>query len=101
VNEKRILRLMTIYQKPDTSRPAKGHKTYPYLLGGLGIDRPNQVWCADTNYRGIKCGCYGWPYTRDFHQPTHVVTRDCNSFDLPIQGGGLLVDRAELGRHVR
>jgi hypothetical protein len=39
----RLMRLKPIYQKPDTSRPAKGHKTYPYLLGGLRIDRPNQV----------------------------------------------------------
>ena len=52
VNEKRIrrlmrlMRLMPIYQKPNTSKPAKGHKTYLYLLGGLRIDRPNQVWCA-------------------------------------------------------
>ena len=44
VNEKRIrrlmrlMRLMPIYQKPNTSKPAKGHKTYPYLLGGLRID---------------------------------------------------------------
>lgn len=49
VNEKRIRRLMRlmgltpIYQKPNTSRPAKGHKTYPYLLRGLRVDRPNQV----------------------------------------------------------
>ena len=47
VNQKRIrrlmrlMRLMPIYQKPDTSRPAKGHKTYPYLLGGLRVERPN------------------------------------------------------------
>ena len=44
----RLMRLMPIYQKPDTSRPAKGHKTYPYLLGGLRVERPNQVWCAVT-----------------------------------------------------
>ncbi len=49
VNEKRIRRLMRlmglmpIYQKPNTSRPAKGHKTYPYLLRGLRVERPNQV----------------------------------------------------------
>ena len=50
VNETRIRRLMRlmglmpIYQKPNTSRPAKGHKAYPYLLRGLRVDRPNQVW---------------------------------------------------------
>ncbi|MEO3388284.1 hypothetical protein [Mesorhizobium sp. CAU 1741] len=39
----RLIRLMPIFQKPDASRPAKGHKTYPHLLGGLRVDRPNQV----------------------------------------------------------
>lgn len=37
----RLMRLIPIFQKPDTSRPAKGHKTYPYLLGGLRVERPN------------------------------------------------------------
>tara|TARA_Y100000815_G_scaffold174026_1_gene158353 strand:+ start:2005 stop:2139 length:135 start_codon:yes stop_codon:yes gene_type:complete len=44
VNQKRIRRLMPIYQKPNTSKPAMGRKTRPYLLGGLRVDRPNQVW---------------------------------------------------------
>ena len=39
----RLMRLMPIYQKPDTSRPAKGHKTYFYLLGGLRVELTNQV----------------------------------------------------------
>jgi len=59
VNKKRIRRLMRlkpIYQKPDTSKPAKGHKTYPYLLGGLRIDRTNQVWCADFTYLPMRKG---------------------------------------------
>ena len=48
VNYKRIRRLILIYQKPDTSRPAKGHKAYLCLLGGLHVKRPNTVWCANV-----------------------------------------------------
>ncbi|MBK8438068.1 MAG: hypothetical protein IPL38_00660 [Rhodobacter sp.] len=56
MNEKRIRRLvrlmglMPIYQKPNTSKPAKGHKIDPYLLRGLRVGRPDQVWCADITY---------------------------------------------------
>ncbi len=62
MNEKRIRRLMRlmglmpIYQTPNTSKPAKGHKTYPYLLRGLQVARPNQVWGADITYIPMKRG---------------------------------------------
>lgn len=56
VNRKRIQRLMrilgieAIYPKPNLSRPAPGHQIYPYLLRGVEIVRPNQVWSADITY---------------------------------------------------
>ena len=56
VNRKRVQRLMglmgleVIYQRPHTSRPALGHRTYPYLLRALAIERVNQVWAADITY---------------------------------------------------
>jgi putative transposase len=56
VDRKRVQRLMrllglaAIYQRPNTSKPAAAHKIYSYLLGGLAIERVNQVWCSDVTY---------------------------------------------------
>jgi len=56
VNRKRVRRLMrimgirAIYRRPRTSTPAPGHKIYPYLLSGMEITRPNQVWATDITY---------------------------------------------------
>ena len=46
----RTMRLQAIYRRPRTSKPGPGHKVYPYLLGGMEITRPNQVWAADITY---------------------------------------------------
>jgi putative transposase len=43
----RLMRLVPIYQEPNTSKKHPAHKIYPSLLKGLTITRPNQVWCAD------------------------------------------------------
>ncbi|MCP3925399.1 MAG: IS3 family transposase [Desulfobacterales bacterium] len=56
VNLKRIRRLMrlmdiaAVYPKPKLSKPSKEHEIYPYLLKGVNITRPNQVWCTDITY---------------------------------------------------
>src|ERR1700737_3782446 len=46
----RLLRLVAIYQRPNTSQRAAAHKIYPYLLVGISIARVNQVWCSDITY---------------------------------------------------
>jgi hypothetical protein len=48
-----------VYRRPSTSKPAPGHKIYPYLLRKLQIVKPNQVWATDVSYipmaRGFVC----------------------------------------------
>jgi putative transposase len=39
-----------IYRRRNTSKPAPGHKIYPYLLRGVKVERPNQVWACDITY---------------------------------------------------
>ncbi len=62
VNRKRIQRLMRIlgiealYPKPNLSRPGSGHEVYPYLLRGVSIERPNQVWSTDITYIPMRAG---------------------------------------------
>jgi putative transposase len=62
VNRKRVGRLMelmgwqTIYQKPNLSKPDKGKYIYPYLLKGLQITHPNQVWAIDITYVPMRRG---------------------------------------------
>lgn len=62
VNHKRVARLMAnmglqaIYLPPRTTMPTQRHKKYPYLLRGLLINRPNQVWAADITYVPMSHG---------------------------------------------
>jgi putative transposase len=56
VNRKRVQRLMglvAIYQRPNTSKAAPEHTKYPYLLRNLPVTRPNQVWAMDIS---APCG---------------------------------------------
>ena len=87
VNEKRIRRLMRlmglmpIYQKPDTSRPAKGHKTWPCLLKGLRVERPNQVWCADITYVPMRRGFLCLVAIMDWHTRKVLAWRISNRLE--------------------
>lgn len=62
VNHKRVRRLMqvvgieAIYAKINTSKPAIGHRIYPYLLRGLTIERIHQVWATDITYVPMQTG---------------------------------------------
>ena len=73
VNRKRVQRLMRIMgiqsvaPKPFTSIPRKGHKVYPYLLGGLDINRPDQVWCSDITYLRMPGGFVYLTAVMDWH----------------------------------
>ena len=46
----RRMGIEALYQRPRTSKPAPGHKIYPYLLRDMAVSRPNQVWAADITY---------------------------------------------------
>ena len=65
VNRKRVQRLMrlmgieAIYPKRRTTWPGVGHKIYPYLLRGVAVVRPNQVWSSDITYVPLR---QGWLY---------------------------------------
>jgi putative transposase len=73
VNRKRVQRLMrkmglvSVAPKPNTSRPGAAHKVYPYLLRGLQITRPNQVWCSDITYIRLAHGFVYLTAVMDWH----------------------------------
>ena len=62
INRKRIARLLqlmgieAVYPKRSLSQPGEGHRIYPYLLEGLEISGPDQVWCSDITYVPMACG---------------------------------------------
>ena len=87
VNEKRIRRLMRlmglmpIYQKPNTSKPTKGHKIYPYLLRNLRVDHPNQVWAADITYLPMRRGFLYLVAIMDWHTRKVLAWRISNTLE--------------------
>ncbi len=88
VNIKRVRRLMRlmglkpIYRPPRTSIPVKGHKIYPYLLRGLEIARPNQVWCADITYIPLAKGFLYLVAIMDWWSRKVLAWRLSNTMDV-------------------
>jgi putative transposase len=85
VNRKRVQRLMrlmglvAIYQRPNTSKAAPEHIKYPYLLGGLTIDRVNQVWCSDITYIPLARGFIYLVAIMDWHSRAVLAWRISNT----------------------
>lgn len=81
---KRLMRtmgLVAVYQKPRTSNPHPEHKVYPYLLRGLKIDRPNQVWCADITYIPLQRGFLYLVAIMDWYSRAVLSWRLSNTMD--------------------
>ena len=81
VNPKRVRRLMRlmglmpIYRRPNTSKP------YPYLLQGLTIDRPGQVWCSDITYLPMRRGFLYLVAIMDWHSRRVLSWRLSNTLE--------------------
>ena len=77
----RLMRLVPIYQEPNTSKKHPQHKIWPYLLRNLVIDRPNQVWCADITYIPMRRGFLYLVAIMDWHSRKVLSWRLSNSMD--------------------
>jgi len=87
VNRKRVQRLMGMLglagmaPGPDTSRPHPQHKVYPYLLRGMEIDRPNQVWSTDITYIRLSRGFVYLVAVIDWYSRKVLAWRVSNTLD--------------------
>jgi len=101
VNRKRVQRLMrlmgleAIYPKPKLSAAGRGHRIYPYLLRGVKVGRPDQVWSADITYVPLPSGFLYLAATIDWFSRYVLAWRLSNTLD-----GSFCLDMLEeaLGR---
>src|SRR6476661_8920032 len=104
VNRKRVQRLMrliglvAVYQRPNTSKPAAAHKVYPYLLGGSSIDRVNQVWCSDITYIPMAKGFVYLVAIMDWHSRAVLAWRLSNTLGADFCVEALEEALARFGR---
>ena len=77
----RLMRLVPIYQEPNTSKKHLQHRIWPYLLRKLPITRPNQVWCADITYIPMRRGFLYLVAIMDWYSRKVLAWRLSNSMD--------------------
>ncbi len=77
----RLMRLVPIYQEPNTSKKHPQHKIHPYLLKDLPITRPNQVWCADITYIRMRRGFLYLVAIMDWHSRKVLSWRLSNTLE--------------------
>ena len=77
----RLMRIEAIYPKPNLSKSNPEHRIYPYLLRGLKIDRPNQVWATDITYIPMKKGFAYLTAIMDLYSRRILAWRLSNSLD--------------------
>jgi putative transposase len=104
INRKRVQRLMrqmgiaALGPKPRTTKAAPGHKVFPYLLRGMTIDRPNQVWAADITYVPIGRGFLYLVAIMDWASRTVLAWRLSNSVDVSFCVSALEEALARFGK---
>ncbi len=104
VNRKRVQRLMrrmgiaALGPKPRTTKPAPGHKIFPYLLRGIAVERPNQVWCADITYIPLGRGFLYLVAIMDWASRAVLAWRLSNTMDASFCVSALEEALARFGR---
>jgi putative transposase len=104
INRKKVQRLMrlmgieAVYPRPKTSRPHPQHKVYPYLLRGLSIDRPNQVWAADITYIPMRRGHMYLVAVMDWYSRKVLSWRISNTLDTEFCLEALVEALSRFGR---
>ena len=87
INRKRVQRLMrlmgleAIYPKPRLSMARRGHRIYPYLLRGVAIKRPDQVWSTDITYVPLPSGFMYLAAVIDWYSRYVLAWRLSNTLD--------------------
>ena len=88
VGRKRVQRLMrqlgieAIYPKPRLSKANPEHRVYPYLLRGLAITKPNQVWCTDITYLPVLKGHFYLVAVMDWYSRKVLSWRISNTLEV-------------------